>query len=651
MYDPQKIWSSNRLPSLPTAALELLKLSRESGAELGDYVRIIRTDPALTARILRAANSSFFSLRSEITAVERAVPLLGATFVTTLALGFSLIDDSVMNGPIGDYYRKYWEKSIIQASAAKLVGEIAGDGCADECFQAGLLVDIGELAMLDTLGEDYLEVLNMAENRRDELCVVENEVLGFDHEHIGCMLAENWKLGKAFQHVINHHHDSLSEIKGASRSPQTPLLQAVAISAAASDFVCRLNKGTALEKLRELTRTFLDFDDDQLNEFVETVRERFAECADMFNVSSASLPSSSELIAEANAHLCDLTLQVQLENASAVQRQNKLEEEHQALKDQNEELQEKVIRDPLTNLYNRKFFDEALRNELKRCVQTVSTVGIIFLDVDRFKQLNDTYGHPFGDYVLRRMSFLLEQSVRSIDTVARYGGEEFVVLVYQPSEDGLRRLAEKIRHQVENARFTNDQEHVPLTVSVGAMIAAPIRNSNNLPEELVKIADEQMYEAKQNGRNQVRFVSTIDGVQRKLIEESAILFSKWLFGKGVVDEAIALEAVFSTAQRNGRIGELALADGLLNKEDVDEILDEQHRTGSRFGAAAIAANKLTIEQVARLIGKQQQDPVAITEVLVERGVLDEQQACELLQEFNNREMVALEEDSFATSSM
>ena len=90
---------------------------------------------------------------------------------------------------------------------------------------------------------------------------------------------------------------------------------------------------------------------------------------------------------------------------------------------------------------------------------------------------------------------------------------------------------------------------------------------------------------------------------------------------------------------------------MLTQQDIDEIVDEQHRTGSRFGAAAIAANKLTIEQVARLLAKQQQDPGAITEVLVERGVLDDQQACELLREFNNRELASVDEEVLSTASI
>jgi len=139
-----------------------------------------------------------------------------------------------------------------------------------------------------------------------------------------------------------------------------------------------------------------------------------------------------------------------------------------------------------------------LREETVRARTFKTTFGLMLLDIDHFKQLNDRYGHPFGDAVLKRVGEVLNESVYETDFVARYGGEEFVVLLPRADPAGVLRKAEVIRQAIEAQVFTLALETIRVTASIG--IAHFPRDAQS-PEELIAQADAAMYAAKAQGRN------------------------------------------------------------------------------------------------------------------------------------------------------
>lgn len=156
--------------------------------------------------------------------------------------------------------------------------------------------------------------------------------------------------------------------------------------------------------------------------------------------------------------------------------------------------------DGLTGLYRRGDFDERLAREVTRAQTFKTTFGLMLLDIDHFKQLNDRYGHQFGDQVLRRVGELLGASVYDTDFVARYGGEEFVVVLPRAEPAGALRKAEAIRQALEAERFPRGFETVRVTVSIGV---AHFPRDAQSGEELLGRADAAMYAAKSQGRNRV----------------------------------------------------------------------------------------------------------------------------------------------------
>jgi diguanylate cyclase (GGDEF)-like protein len=164
-------------------------------------------------------------------------------------------------------------------------------------------------------------------------------------------------------------------------------------------------------------------------------------------------------------------------------------------------VKKEAIYDTLTDLFNRRYFEERLSAEAQKAFESESNLSIIMVDIDHFKKVNDTFGHDGGDKVLREIASLLKNSVRKHDTVARYGGEEFVLLLPGAPLDPTNMVAERIRRSVENTSFDMGQTQIHITISLG-ISNFPIHRMKS-KEELVKMADLALYEAKRGGRNRV----------------------------------------------------------------------------------------------------------------------------------------------------
>ncbi len=167
-----------------------------------------------------------------------------------------------------------------------------------------------------------------------------------------------------------------------------------------------------------------------------------------------------------------------------------------------ETLQEQAVRDGLTNLFNRRYMEETLEREVHQATRKSSSLGVMMVDVDFFKHVNDTFGHAAGDALLRELGQFLQESVRVEDVVCRYGGEEFTVIMPNAPLEIVQQRAEQIRADIARLRIEyNGQLLGPISVSIG-ISAFP--EHGKCGEILVKGADTALYVAKHNGRNQVR---------------------------------------------------------------------------------------------------------------------------------------------------
>ncbi len=215
------------------------------------------------------------------------------------------------------------------------------------------------------------------------------------------------------------------------------------------------------------------------------------------------LPDKIELIARIRAH--SKTYLMQQERDEAFRRMRFLQNE---LEESNAQLQRLTCLDGLTGIANRRRFDEFLQNEWLRTVRARAGISIILVDIDSFKLYNDNYGHQKGDECLSRVAQALSTSLnRPTDLVARYGGEEFVVVLPDTLHNGARLLSENLRANVESLKIVHAYSSVSKYVTISLGVACMRPTAQQTAKYLIELADQALYRAKSEGKNQVVIAS------------------------------------------------------------------------------------------------------------------------------------------------
>ncbi len=215
----------------------------------------------------------------------------------------------------------------------------------------------------------------------------------------------------------------------------------------------------------------------------ETIPKEISQLSMVLRALIAGLQGSRDEVSELNA-----SLQVRIDDAT------------QQLRRKNEQLTEAAKRDHLTNIANRKHFEDSLRQTLSRRSGDVGHVCVILIDIDHFKQINDSYGHAVGDKVLGHVARILDRGMRSGDMVARYGGDEFVAYMRCAHDVGVERAAE-IQEDIRKCAVSWGKKSIHITASIG--LYCQILSKDVDVNSLLKKADQAMYEAKKQGRDRV----------------------------------------------------------------------------------------------------------------------------------------------------
>jgi diguanylate cyclase (GGDEF)-like protein len=174
--------------------------------------------------------------------------------------------------------------------------------------------------------------------------------------------------------------------------------------------------------------------------------------------------------------------------------------ENNSITAKNRQLEQIALADPLTGIGNRKAFDQHLAAELERSRRYGKPMSLLMMDIDRFKQVNDTYGHVAGDAVLKEVATLIRTMLRGCDFAARYGGEEFAVIAGETGIEAAGQLAERLRLAIQGRRIAGPKGPLQITVSIGvASVGGGCPGIE--PIHLVAAADRMLYQAKESGRN------------------------------------------------------------------------------------------------------------------------------------------------------
>jgi diguanylate cyclase (GGDEF)-like protein/putative nucleotidyltransferase with HDIG domain len=495
-----KVLESDKLPSLPQIAVRAIELAQQDEPDLSELVATIRTDPALTAKLLKTANSALFGFRERMSSIDAAVPALGANLVRTLVLSFALARHRSPCPDLDGAYQSVWRRSLTQAVVAESLATEDASSDPNVYFTGGLLLDIGMLALLNAFAGKYAHLILDAK-QLSKLCESENDLFDFTHVDVGVELCRTWRFEGELIDAIARHHESSSVV---DRTNVSTMSLALVAASQCADYLEQVRRGIPPKQPPALLLDHYCLTFSAIADLMRDVELRVGEVAAMFRFDIGEVPPADEIFLRAKAALEEIAIQSQVEVVVARQEAKQARIKQQHAESQKDSLEQQAYRDLLTGAYNRNFVSSEVETELKRRTDQGLSVGCLFLDIDKFKGLNDTHGHELGDRALAKVSEILHSSVRSSDFVIRYGGDEFLVLLMDSnmSEAKVGKIASRICRRISKARLAS-KERVRISSSVGAIFYDPQDDTPLESNQLIRQADRAMYDAKNRGGNQV----------------------------------------------------------------------------------------------------------------------------------------------------
>jgi diguanylate cyclase (GGDEF)-like protein len=454
---------SEHWPTHPGIALRALRWAAdESDPPFSALEEILLADPALTAQLLRVANSSLFGKPGRIATLAHAAALADRHLVRVASLQYLLRDQHP--GVDRFDHDRFWKESWIRSRVAGHLASLFQQVTVDEARVAGLLADLGRLIQVESIGR--------FEERPDAV-------------DWGVAWMRGCEFPSFLVEAIEAHREgeSIEGLDGRARSLATVLHLTNQWMEAPDRW----------ELESPLGLVDIGFLADEIADDLGRVDQVFA----------SPCVSHEEIVERTRRTL----VEVSIAQAHALQARAKQAEQHQKrareYKRERDHLREQVTLDPLLGIANRKHFDHRLGEEFKRCLRNGQSLSLILFDIDRFKQLNDTYFHQAGDEVLRAVTRVMRNCLRTTDLLARYGGEEFAVVCPETDIIGGLSLAERMRLALDRLDIAYQGLILRVTASFGlATIEDPHEIAS--PADLIEVADFFLYEAKRNGRNCVR---------------------------------------------------------------------------------------------------------------------------------------------------
>jgi diguanylate cyclase (GGDEF)-like protein len=476
-----------RKQPLTTLAMQIVQAAIRPEVSMDELSRLAATDPGFAIRLLSIVNSSAYALPNKVSDVPHAVSLLGAGGLRNLALSLSL----QQMVPLGEDGEVLLANSLRRAVTARLLAEKLGvRQKLDIFFTTGLFLEAGLLARA---ADDLQGAADVARIPSAARVIHERAEDIMPHPERGAEIATEWNLSDDTVTAIRHHHDP---------SPPRDRIPRVAWCAERVAAIFEggdpdANHSTALDAGAKLGLRISD-----IEEVLEELPDLVRDAASGFQRTITAQTSVSSLIRDANARLVDLNRNFQLVIRRLEATLAAKEALTRKLAEANERLATIASTDGLTGLCNHLTFQESLKRDLHRTSRTDQALSLIMCDVDHFKALNDSYGHPAGDAVLKKLSKTLQRTTRTGDVVARYGGEEFALILPNTAEAGARLLAERLRMKIEQLHITVDGKRIEVTMSFGVATTRG-RGCATTSRQLVSRADKALYKAKHAGRNQV----------------------------------------------------------------------------------------------------------------------------------------------------
>lgn len=491
----QQLSKCDSLPSLPSVVVRIIEASKDPEIGLAEVADIISLDPALSAKLLKIANSPVYARVHEVATLRDALSVLGLNASLTVALSFSLVSSLKSQTDDGDDFHNFWKRSIISATVAKQIGLVLNENNLEEFFLASLLQDIGMLAVSCARLTDPAENCMYQDSRNKthyERVRCEKSLWGIDHSDIGAWLLKSWQLPEKLYQAVLYSH--CKDCNAASEISARKLAQCVWLSGVLSDIWLDQDRERIIEEHRHSVQQLLGMDHAAFYDFISQVDSQLPDMASLFDVTLLDEKSREQILNEARDILVE-------QNLKLIQQSSQREQEIESLQKKTQNIEEEVNRDHLTGTSNRKHIEELLVTEFEISRRRQRPLSLAFIDIDNFKPINDTYGHQGGDLVLQNIARFFASQIRQQDSLARYGGDEFLLLLHNTDEDDAYALLKRVMAALQSSPGIEvNQQLIRVTISIGMASLNPGDKISD-PRQLIEQADKALYQSKKSGRN------------------------------------------------------------------------------------------------------------------------------------------------------
>ena len=501
----EQVLSNPNLPTLPTVAMEVLDLTSRPDVNLREIERAIERDQAMTARVLRTINSSFYGLSRRCGSIRQAVAFLGLDTVKSLVLGFSLVKVADGGGcdEVSFDFINYWRRSFLCASSARVFANAVRGSFKvdpDEAFVAALVQDVGMVTMWRVHGDRYLQILDMVGSSQNGIIQAERRHFDVDHAQIGSEMTRRWRFPDTIVSAIGSHHQSCSTMISAE-----PLAKVIRISVTAAAMIDpdHDRKPDAMRRFERQVVSWFDIPPASVHELLVESATLAREMIENLDLVGRNTPSVDEILVladEARSNLPDI-LPVDIDDTS-------------------------TDTDEITGLPGRTSLIADLESTFRESGPRDIT-GLLLIGIDEIRFLNESIGDSAGDSALRHVAGCIEQVVasggRDTSSAYRFVGAEMAVMVNEVDEDEIFSIAESIRDLVGRRPLRVDSrdghsDFCSIHVTIGVGIQRFDERTTGSPDGLLREAMCAVTSGRRDGGDRVEFHPETDGTETDLID-------------------------------------------------------------------------------------------------------------------------------------